>query len=244
MSPSSWLSWPFLSSHTRRGERPISASRRKKTRLFVEKLEIRVTPSFGLSNLGFFGAIVGVQYADGTNGSEPGSGVIMDGSGNLYGTATSGGADGDGTVFELAKGSNSILALASFNGNDGADPYDGLTMDSSGNLYGTTHQGGDYGEGTVFELAKGSGTITPLASFNPGEASDPSGSLIVDSSGNLYGTTTGEGVNDDGTIFELPAGSGVFTTLGSFDGTTGNSQWDHHGWQRQFLWDDYRGECR
>ena len=121
------------------------------------------------------------------------------------------------------RGSNSIIALASFNGNDGAYPYAGLTMDSSGNVYGTTHQGGNDGEGTVFELAKGSGTITPLASFNPGEASDPSGSLIVDSSGNLYGTTTGQGVNDDGIIFELPAGSGVFTTLGSFDGTNGES---------------------
>ena len=223
MSPSSWLSWPFSSSHTRRGKRPLSAARRKKARLFLEELEIRVTPSFGLSNLGFFGTIVGVQYGDGTNGANPWSGVIMDGSGNLYGTATSGGADGDGTVFELAKGSNSIIALASFNGSNGADPYAGLTMDSSGNLYGTTHQGGAYGEGTVFELAKGSGTINALASFNPGAASDPSGNLIIDSSGNLYGTTTGEGVNDDGTIFELPAGSGAFTTLASFDGTNGES---------------------
>ena len=93
----------------------------------------------------------------------------MDSSGNLYGTTTSGGADDDGTVFELAKGSNTITALASFNGNDGAYPYAGLTMDSSGNLYGTTHQGGAYGEGTVFELAKGSGTINALASFNPGD---------------------------------------------------------------------------
>ena len=64
-------------------------------------------------------------------------------------------------------------------------------MDSSGNLYGTTVYGGASGDGTVFELANGSGTISTLASFNPytGNGSVPVGGLIMDSSGNLYGTT-------------------------------------------------------
>ena len=60
----------------------------------------------------------------------------------------------DGTVFELAKGSSTIATLASFGGTNGHDPYAGLIMDSSGNLYGTTYGGGANGDGTVFELAK------------------------------------------------------------------------------------------
>ena len=62
-------------------------------------------------------------------------------------------------------------------------------MDSSGNLYGTTERGGTSNDGTVFEVAEGSGTITTLASFNGTNGADPEGGLIMDGSGNLYGTT-------------------------------------------------------
>ena len=68
-------------------------------------------------------------------------GVIMDSSGNLYGTTLGGGTGGYGTVFEVAKGSGTITTLASFNGTNGADPFGGLIMDSSGNLYGTAADG-------------------------------------------------------------------------------------------------------
>ncbi len=172
MSPSSWFSWPSSSNRILRGQRRNSASRSKKTRLFLEQLESRVTPSIGLSTLGIF---------TGANGQSPRAGLIMDGSGNLYGTTEVGGANGDGTVFEIAKGSGTITTLASFNGTNGAEPLAGLIMDSSGNLYGTTDQGGPtwnpsagvHGDGTVFELAKGSGTITTLASFNGTNGEDP-----------------------------------------------------------------------
>ena len=90
----------------------------------------------------------------------------MDSSGNFYGTTGEGGASGDGTVFELAKGSTPITTLASFNGSNGSNPQAGLIMDSSGNLYGTAQNGGANGYGTIFEVAKGSSTITDLASFN------------------------------------------------------------------------------
>ena len=144
----------------------------------------------------------------------------------------------DGTVFELAKGSGTITTLASFNGTNGANPHGGLIMDSSGNLYGTTELGGAACDGTVFELAKGSGTITTLASFNGTNGTDPVAGLIMDSSGNLYGTT--ESGHGDGTVFELAKGSGTITTLASFNGTErGQSRCrSDHGQQRQSLWHD------
>ena len=77
-----------------------------------------------------------------------------------------------GTVFELAQGSGTITTLASFNGTNGSAPYAGLVMDGSGNLYGTTYRGGISGDGTVFELAQGSGTITTLASFKQTDGYD------------------------------------------------------------------------
>ncbi len=149
-------------------------------------------------------------------------GLVIDSSGNLYGTTFTGGVDGDGIVFELAKGSGTLTTLATFNGTNGRGP-EGLLMDNSGNLYGTTFNEGASGDGTVFELAAGSGTITTLATFNGTNGNRPSGSLIADSSGNLYGTTRELVPSQDGTVFELAAGSGTITTLASFDGANGES---------------------
>ena len=166
-----------------------------------------VTPSYSVDDLAF----------NGSNGADLVAGVIMDSSGNLYGTTAEGGTDGDGTVFELASGSSTITALASFNGTNGQYPEGGLIMDSSGDLYGVTNEGGASGDGTVFELKKGSGTITTLASFKGGNEANPDAGLVMDSSGNLYGTTGG-GVGG-GSVFELVHGSGTITTLATFNDT-------------------------
>jgi uncharacterized repeat protein (TIGR03803 family) len=153
-----------------------------------------------------------------TDGIDPMGSLAMDSSGNLYGT-TIGQSYNPGTVFELASGSGKITALASFNDSTGTRPYGGLVMDSGGNLYGTTWQGGAYGDGTVFELAKGSGTITALASFNGTDGANPDAGLVVDTAGNLYGTTSSGGASGYGTVFELFNGSGALTTLATFNGT-------------------------
>ncbi len=166
------------------------------------------------------GTITPLASFNGTDGARPDGALIMDSSGNLYGTTTYGGASSDGTVFELAKGSGTITTLASFNGTDGANPYATLVMDSSGNLYGTTAGGGASNDGTVFELASGSGTITTLASFNGTNGANPLAGLIMDSSGNLYGTTESGGASSDGTVFELAKGSSTITTLASFNNAT------------------------
>ncbi len=98
-------------------------------------------------------------------------------------------------------------------------------MDSSGNLYGTTSAGGAGGDGTVFELASGSGTITTLASFNGTNGANPDAGLVMDGSGNLYGTTTSGASSGGGTVFELAQGSGTITTLASFNGTLDSTRW-------------------
>jgi len=162
------------------------------------------------------GTITTLASFNGTDGGNSYAALTMDSSGNLYGTTYYGGASGDGTLFELAKGTSTITALASFNGADGANPYAALVMDSSGNLYGTTYSGGSSGDGTLFEVTKGSTTITALASFNGADGAYPEAALVMDGSGNLYGTTFGGGAPGGGTVFEMPRGSGTITTLASF----------------------------
>ena len=140
---------------------------------------------------------------NGTNGSTPLSGVVLDGQGNLYGTTITSGASNDGTVFEIVKGSGTITTLASFNGTNGATPLSGLVLDSQGNLYGTTSQGGASNDGTVFEIVKGSNTITTLATFDGTNGAKPFAGLVLDGQGNLYGTTSQGGASNDGTVFKL-----------------------------------------
>ncbi len=158
------------------------------------------------------------SFGNGTDGSAPSAGLIADKSGNLYGTTYQGGANGEGTVFELTpSGGWSESLLWSFgSGADGQNPYAGLFMDGSGNLYGTTGAGGVHGGGTVFELtppttAAGNWTESILWSFgNINDGVEPYAGLIMDKSGNLYGTTGAGGVYGGGTVFALmpPVASG------------------------------------
>ncbi len=146
--------------------------------------------------------------------------VTIDANGNLFGTTQIGGNYNDGTVWEIAKGSNIITTLASFNGSNGLQPFAGVTIDANGNLYGTTGGGGANNDGTVWEIAKGSNTITTLASFNGSNGLGPSAGVTI-ANGNLYGTTFGGGANGDGTVWEIAKGSSTITTLASFNGSNG-----------------------
>ncbi len=155
----------------------------------LEVLEERRVPS--LVTLASFNSPVGAQ---------PYAGLIRDGSGNLFGTTYEGGTSGDGTVFEVAAGTNTLTTLVSFNGTNGANPYAGVIEDSNGNLFGTT-QGVPLGDGTVFKVAAGTTTLTTLASFSYATGHRPAAGLIEDGSGNLFGTTPSAGAYGYGTIF-------------------------------------------
>jgi len=157
------------------------------------------------------------QRYNSTDGWQPFSGVILDASGNVYGTAESGGTNGSGMVFELTPGSDgqwTETVLHNFTVLDGAHPWSALVMDASGNLYGTAAGGGKYASGVVFELMRVNGgwVETTLHDFNPhrGDGYTPIAGLTLDAEGNLYGTTSycQCGYSNDGTVFELKRGAG------------------------------------
>ena len=161
-----------------------------------------------------------------TDGSRPEAGLIFDAQGNLYGTTTQGGAYGNGAVFELSPkegGGWTKTVLRSFNqGTDGSSLLGSLVFDKDGNLYGTASYGGLNGGGTVFELSPGAGGVwifKVLYSFGPGNGNGESGpsypeaNLILDSDGNLYGTSESGGHDNFGTVFELSPSTGGEWTL-------------------------------
>jgi uncharacterized repeat protein (TIGR03803 family) len=136
---------------------------------------------------------------DGNDGNQPVGDLVLDRVGNLYGTASYAGYGSNGTVYELSPGSAGwhLVILHTFSVNDGNEPFGGVTFDGNGNLYGTTEFGlgngcGGEGCGTVFQLVPSpSGwTESIVYAFQNGSyGENPVSGLIVDSSGNLYGTT-------------------------------------------------------
>ncbi|MGZ3371532.1 MAG: choice-of-anchor tandem repeat GloVer-containing protein, partial [Caulobacteraceae bacterium] len=172
-----------------------------------------------------FQTLASLDYA---SGSAVFAGLAIDAAGNLFGAAQSGGAAGYGAVFELANtGSGySLQTLASFSGANGAYPTGGLVADANGNLFGTTQSGGANSQGSVFELVNtGSGYVEQtLVSFDFNDGAAPTGPLITDSHGNLFGTTLQGGSGNVGTVFELVnTGSGYsLQTLATFSGANGS----------------------
>jgi uncharacterized repeat protein (TIGR03803 family) len=155
------------------------------------------------------------------DGAGPRAGLISDSAGNWYGTAEYDGAYYNGTVFQLTRGANNTVTVtvlhsfaASFR--EGIYPLSSLVLDSAGNLYGTTEEGGNLnycenGCGVVFELSPGTHGwhYKVLHRFSDGDGAIPEAGLTIDVSGNLYGTTSqGGGKGRIGTVFELTPNAG------------------------------------
>jgi uncharacterized repeat protein (TIGR03803 family) len=181
-----------------------------------------------------------VLYAfQGTNtGFGPSGPLIFDPVGNLYGTTAGTFEQYAGTVFELKKGSSGWKrkTLWQFNEKNGAGPDSGVIFDLAGNLYGTTRGGGRTCDGipcgTIFQLTQGSGSKWKhrlLYGFQrPEDGFLPSSGLVIDRTGNLYGTTATGGIGDCfdgcGVVYMLaPNGDGkwTYTVLHKFDGSDG-----------------------
>ncbi len=152
------------------------------------------------------------SFAGSNNGYYEEGTPVLDTSGNLYGTTTIGGIKNYGTVYKLVPGKDGKWTekiLHSFKGDrdDGSEPWAGIVFDDAGNIYGTTVSGGKYGDGTVFELIAEAGKDNYkeriLWDFGGSDGSQPYGSLILDSKGNLYGTTKYGGSSNSGVVFKV-----------------------------------------
>jgi uncharacterized repeat protein (TIGR03803 family) len=182
------------------------------------------------------------SFTGGRDGSQPLAGLIFDQAGNVYGTTSEGGAAGLGTVFELTPPADPesqwvASTLHSFQGgtHDGATPVAGVVFDKSGNLYGTTNEGGisfastcSRGCGTVFQLTPpvisgAAWTETVIHYFNSGQGASPRDVPIFDTMDYLYGTASKGGLNASGVVFRLappasPGGAWTYKVLHAFAG--------------------------
>ena len=175
-------------------------------------------------------------------GAKPSPGLLLDAQGNIYGTTSYGGANpcaelgviyGCGTVFKLTSSGTETVLYNFAGGADAKNPNGSLIVDSAGSLYGTSDLGGvgrctleTEGCGTVFKVTSG-GTETVLYTFTGGvDGARPSGGLVMDDQGNLYGTTpwggTGCGGVGCGTVFKVTP-DGTETVLHNFAGGTDGS---------------------
>jgi uncharacterized repeat protein (TIGR03803 family) len=147
----------------------------------------------------------------GANGKTPLGGLIADAAGDLFGVTEFKG-DRDGTVFEIVKTADGYASapttLAEFAGADGKWPSGGLIADAAGDLFGTTHEGGGIGYGSVFEISKTpdgyATTPTTLVSFNSADGENPVGGLVADAAGDLFGTTEDGGANGTPMLISSP----------------------------------------
>ena len=150
------------------------------------------------------------SFAGGSDGSAPTGGITRDKVGNLYGTIGYGGTSNLGYVFKIDT-AGVLTTLHSFNGgSDGQYPYATVTVDAQGNLYGTTTSGGagkDCGKsgcGTVYRIsAAGVEKVLYRFNYSASDGIDPIGTVVRDSKGNLYGTTTMGGLYGKGTVYEI-----------------------------------------
>ncbi len=152
------------------------------------------------------------DFTNGSDGTYPQAGVVLDQAGNLYGATSAGGSGHGGTVFELtASNGNWIHSnLYSLTGPGDArlvvGPIGNLVMDAAGNLYGTTLADGAHGYGAVFKLTPSNGgwTYTSLHDFTNGsDGGYPYSTLVLDTRGNLYGTASSGGTQGVGVVFEV-----------------------------------------
>ena len=158
------------------------------------------------------------------DGDDPSAGLVRDKAGNLYGVTYDGGASDRGVVFKVDQAGRETVLYSFAGSTDGSLPLGGLVRDAAGNIYGTTHFGGDRscdphvnGCGVVFKLDKAS-KETVIHAFAGSDGAYPVGDLIGDTAGNFYGSTDAGGR----TVFELGK-NGKLKVLHFFGGSGG---WD------------------
>ena len=171
----------------------------------------KVTPTGTQTTLHSFGAASG-----NTDGENPINGLVQGNDGNFYGMTFVGGSHYSGTIFKITP-TGTLTTLHTFLGGgstEGANPYGSLVLGTDGNFYGTTSNGGTYGDGTVFKIAS-DGTLKTLHSFNNTDGASPRAGLVQANDGNFYGTAYSGGANGGGTVFQITS-TGTLKTIYSF----------------------------
>jgi uncharacterized repeat protein (TIGR03803 family) len=166
-----------------------------------------------------------LSFIANSDGATPNS-LTLGTDGNFYGTTQAGGANGSGAFFQFTT-DGVLTPLYSFGAttNDAAWPQAALVQGPNGNFYGTSEIGGSAspGSGTIFEVTP-SGTENVLYSFSGGnDGGLPNTALALGSDGNFYGTTSGAGVNYNGTLFKITP-AGAFSSVYSFAAMNANAE--------------------
>ncbi len=161
------------------------------------------------------------SFSSPDEGHNPYGDLFQDASGTLYGTTLGGGSNGCwggcGTVFKVDTSGTFSVVYSFATGKNGREPTGGLIQDKAGSFYGTTFYGGSMGIGVVFKLDT-TGKERVLHRFNSGkDGAYPSGGVILDSAGNLYGVDWGSGRSNQGVLYKLSKG-GTLTALYQFKG--------------------------
>ncbi len=174
------------------------------------------------------------SFEGGADQSSPVAGVIFDESGNLYATSSGFWIGGNGAAFQLTPSGSGWTenTLHTFQGgNDGSEPNAGFIFDNAGNLYSTTAIAGSRNGGTAFELSPSDGgwTYSVIYSFAGNGPLGPRGDLILDQAGNLYGTTSYDGMHGQGSVFKLTSSNGSWTETDLYDFTGGADGGDLYG---------------
>ncbi len=155
----------------------------------------------------FIGEWVPTTLYSFANGNGPNSaGLVVDGNGNLYGATRYGGSGGGGTVFELSPYNWMFNPLYSFTGDPACGPFASLTMDSAGNLYGTTYCHGANHYGSIFKLTNTANgwVYASLHDFTGGsDGAYPNSTVTIDADGTLYGTASQGGSNNYGVVWMI-----------------------------------------
>lgn len=166
------------------------------------------------------------SFPCGSGGSFPIGPLVQAANGDFYSTTQDGGANAEGTIYQVDTSLN-VTVLHSFGSTfgDGTFPGAGLLLATDGNYYGSTSDGGTYGDGTLFNTTT-SGTYTDLYSFNNTTnltQMSPLAPPFQDTNGLLYGVTEFGGPSNDGTVYSLNMGLAPFVDMPLFNGKVGNS---------------------
>jgi uncharacterized repeat protein (TIGR03803 family) len=170
---------------------------------------------------------------NGINGLAPGGGLVADNAGFLWGVTAEGGEAFRGTVFRLNPSTNELATVVHFTGTDGDflgdGPLAGLTKDSSGFMWGTTYEGGETNQGTIFKIDSTTLDFTSVLAFSGNSGSykgaGPAAALVPDSSGTfLWGTTEAGGADNVGMVFRVRRSTSVYSPVVEFNGPQGTKK--------------------